>query len=546
MTPITDPRSTVSSRLEVGETADLLVVGGGPAGLAAAIEAARSGISVILADENPVPAEVMGDDVPLHFGQRMGGAVRNRSGMTEAMLASEPLLETALEAGVDVRLSTFVWGLYANGRSVSWLPGMVAGLSDGAASWMLGCKTTVVAAGRRDMGLAFPGWERPGVMGATAAERLATRYGALDARRAVILGTGAEALLAALAMHRAGIAITAIVEQADAPIGPAPLLKQIHKSGIEILTRHVIAGAEGGAEGVTAARLAPLDDAGRRQDEKRIECDTIVLGIGAVPVIELLDAAGCRSAWFPGRGGHVPIVNAAQMTSVPGIYSAGDCAGVWAEKSGDRAIAEAEGRRAAQAAVKAARGQTASDPVLPENAAEPSTLEPLAAEPSAGMPPAYRLDWVRAAVVEAVLPPGQAEPHVCQCEEVTARDILEVRPPRYLQWDRPRRNSMDLTALLGEGAPSPDQVKRLTRAGMGLCQGRRCREQVAALLALGAGTALSEVPLATFRAPVRPMPLSLAGSVPESEEMARNWHVWFGIEGQVTPYWEIDVGEGAG
>ncbi len=538
MAPITDPRSTVSSRLEVGETADLLVVGGGPAGLAAAIEAARSGISVILADENPVPAEVMGDDVPLHFGQRMGGAVRNRTGMTEAMLASEPLLEAALEAGVDVRLGTFVWGLYANGRSVSWLPGMVAGLSDGAASWMLGCKTTIVAAGRRDMGLAFPGWERPGVMGATAAERLATRYGALDARRAVVLGTGAEALLAALAMHRAGIAVVAIVEQADAPIGPAPLLDQVRQSGIEILTRHVIAAAEGGADGVTAARLAPLDDAGRRQGEKRIECDTIVLGIGAVPVIELLDAVGCRSAWVPARGGHAPIVDAAQMTSVPGIYSVGDCAGVWAEKSEDRAIAEAEGRRAARAAraaVTAVTGQIAGAAALPENAAEPS----------AGASPAYRLDWVRAAVVEAVLPPGQAEPHVCQCEEVTARDILEVRPPRYLQWDRPRRNSMDLTALLGEGAPSPDQVKRLTRAGMGLCQGRRCREQVAALLALGAGTGLSEVPLATFRAPVRPMPLSLAGSVPESEEMARNWHVWFGIEGQVTPYWEIDLGKAA-
>ncbi len=535
MAPITDPRSTVSSRLEVSETADLLVVGGGPAGLAAAIEAARSGISVILADENPVPAEVMGDDVPLHFGQRMGGAVRNRTGMTEAMLASEPLLETAVEAGVDVRLGTFVWGLYANGRSVTWLPGMVAGLSDGATSWMLGCKTTIVAAGRRDMGLAFPGWERPGVMGATAAERLATRYGALDARRAVVLGTGAEALLAALAMHRAGIAVAAVVEQAAAPIGPAPLLDQVRKSGIEILTRHVIAAAEGGADGVTAARLAPLDDAGRRQSERRVECDTIVLGIGAVPVIELLDAAGCRSAWFPGRGGHAPIVDAAQMTSVRGIYSVGDCAGVWAEKSGDRTIAEAEGRRAAQAAVKAVGGQTAGDPVLSENAAEPS----------ASASPDYRLDWVRAAVVEAVLPPGQAEPHVCQCEDVTARDILEVRPPRYLQWDRPRRNSTDLTALLGEGAPSPDQVKRLTRAGMGLCQGRRCREQVAALLALGAGTGLSEVPLATFRAPVRPMPLSLAGSVPESEEMARNWHVWFGIEGQVTPYWEIDAGEAA-
>lgn len=443
----------------------------------------------------------------------------------------------------------------------AWWPGCLTG----ATSWMLGSKTVIVAAGRRDMGLAFPGWERPGVMGATAAERLATRYGALDARRAVILGTGAEALLAALAMHRAGIVVAAIVEQAAAPIGPAPLLDQIRQSGIEILTRHVIAAAEGGADGVTAARLVPLDDAGRRQGEKRIECDTIVLGIGTVPVIELLDAAGCRSAWFPAHGGHAPIVDAAQMTSIRGIYSVGDCAGVWAEKSGDRTIAEAEGRRAAQAAVEVAGGQIAGTPPLPENAAKRSAMEPpvieplviggpgieasipkpLAVEPSAGASPAYRLDWVRAAVVEAVLPPGQAEPHVCQCEEVTAREILEVRPPRYLQWDRPRRNSTDLTALLGEGAPNPDQVKRLTRAGMGLCQGRRCREQVAALLALGAGTWLSEVPLATFRAPVRPTPLSLAGSVPESGEMARNWHVWFGIEGQVTPYWEIGTGDAA-
>ena len=79
---------------------------------------------------------------------------------------------------------------------------------------MLGCKTAIVAAGRRDMGLAFPGWQRPGVMGATAAERLAARYGVLDARRAVVLGTTAEALLAALAMRAAGVEIAAVVEQA--------------------------------------------------------------------------------------------------------------------------------------------------------------------------------------------------------------------------------------------------------------------------------------------------------------------------------------------
>jgi NADPH-dependent 2,4-dienoyl-CoA reductase/sulfur reductase-like enzyme len=202
--PVTDPRSTASSQVVVAGTTDLLVVGAGPSGIAAAIAAAGHGLQVVLVDENPVPPETMGDDVPLHFGQRMGGAARNRTAMTEAMLASEPALADAVEAGVDVRLGTSAWGLYANGPSVGWLPGMVAGLSDGMTSGMLGFKAAIVAAGRRDMGLAFPGWQLPGVMGATAAERLASRYGVLDARRAVVLGTSAEALLCVLAPRRGG------------------------------------------------------------------------------------------------------------------------------------------------------------------------------------------------------------------------------------------------------------------------------------------------------------------------------------------------------
>lgn len=533
--PIIDPRSTANARLSVTEHVDVLVIGGGPAGLAAAIEAARAGVSVMLADENPVAPESMGDDVPLHFGQRMGGAVRNRNAMMEAMLESEPMLAEAVEAGVDVRLGTFVWGLYVNGPSVGWLPGMVAGLSDGAKSWMVGCKAAIVAAGRRDMGLAFPGWELPGVMGATAAERLAVRYGALDARRAVVLGTGAEALLAALAMHRAGVRVEAVVEQAAAAIGPSVLLDEVQRAAIPVLTRHIIDAAEGGTDGVIGARLALLDDHGKRLAgrETTIECDTIVLGIGAVPVIELLDAAGCRNGWVAERGGHVALTDARQMSSVAGIYAVGDCVGVWAKKSIDRGVAEAEGRRAAAHAASLISGAV---PVEVAAAGAPITAAPITVAPAT-----YRLDWVRSAVVEARPRHGAAEPYVCQCEEVTAREVLEVRPPRYLQWDRPRRNSADLSALLGNGAPSPDQVKRLTRAGMGLCQGRRCREQVAALLALGAETALAEVPLATFRAPVRPMPLGLAGTLPETDEMAAHWDVWFGIPGQVTAYWDIDV-----
>ena len=233
-----DPRSTANATLTVTERTELLVVGAGPAGLAAAIGAARHGMKVVLVDENPISAEAMGDDIPLHFGQRMSGAVRNRTAMTEAILAAEPLLADALEAGVDVRLGTVVWGLYANGPSVGWLPGRVAGLSDGEASWMLGFQSAIVATGRRDMGLAFPGWELPGVMGATAAERLA-RFGALAAQRAIVLGTSAEALLAALALHRAGVVVAAIVEQAAEPIGPDSLLAEVAQAAIPLLTRHV-------------------------------------------------------------------------------------------------------------------------------------------------------------------------------------------------------------------------------------------------------------------------------------------------------------------
>jgi hypothetical protein len=156
---------------------------------------------------------------------------------------------------------------------------------------------------------------------------------------------------------------------------------------------------------------------------------------------------------------------------------------------------------------------------------------------------ADRLAWVRAAVLDA----GDST-YVCQCEEVTAREILELRPPRYLSQDlaasleggaMARRNARDLRSLLGD-RPHPDQVKRLTRAGMGTCQGRRCREQVAALLALGSGLPYGGVAPASHRAPVRPMPMGLAAATgAESATMARHWDTWFGMAAQYVPFWQV-------
>jgi thioredoxin reductase len=518
-----DPKSVAGKELHVEERTQLLVVGAGPAGLAAAIEAAGRGLSVVLIDENPVSFKTMGDDVPLHYGQGMAGAARNRNAMMEALIASEPQIEVAFEAGVDLRLGTACWALYGNGPGVAWLPGTVAGLNDEERSWLMGAEQVIVAAGRRDMGLGFPGWEKPGVMGATAAVSLASRYGALAPRRIVLLGSSTEALAAALALREAGTEIAAIIEQASAPLGDAGLVAALREGGTEILTGHVVREAAG-RETVEAALISALDAEGRPVgNERHIACDGIVLAVGATPVVDLLDALGCRIAFQAERGGYAPVVDADQRTSLRNVFGVGDCAGIWPAKTLDRAISENEGRRAV-AAIAAGLG-LADDSV----AAAAVTPDVPAHDLSA-----YRLAWVLASVIEA-----RAEFHVCQCEEVTAREILEIRPPRYLDWTNERRNDRSLSALLGEGPPNPDQVKRLTRAGMGPCQGRRCREQVAALLALGAAMPLSAIPLAGYRAPVRPLPLSAAGQIPEPPEQAEHWDTWFGMHAQWRPFWDV-------
>ena len=348
------------------------------------------------------------------------------------------------------------------------------------------------------MGLAFPGWDLPGVLGARAALQLA-RCQAIAARRAVVLGTSAEAFAAARALRDAGVEIVAMVEQAEAPL--------FGGADFPLLIRHTPVRAEGVA---AVEALALSDPEGR---ERRIECDAIVLGVAAIPCVDLLAAAGCRTVFDGARGGFVPELDAVQRTSIAAIQAVGDCAGVWSEKTEDRSIAEAEG-------VRAARMEAQTQPVVAPDLAS------------------YRMDWVRRVVLGA---DGPAAPHVCRCEEVTAREILEVRPPRYLGAQRETRNDRSLASLLGQGPPSPDQVKRLTRAGMGVCQGRRCREQVAALLALGAGVELGEIQLASYRAPVRPLPLSAWAATPEPAAMSAHWSTWFGIAAQAQPYWEIET-----
>ena len=109
---------------------DVVVVGAGPSGIAAATEAKQAGKSVLLVDENPISGALMGNDVPLYFGGRMTAATQNSERMLEAVFMSMPALETAMEAGVELLLGTTAWGVYRNGPGVATLPEQLVGLAD--------------------------------------------------------------------------------------------------------------------------------------------------------------------------------------------------------------------------------------------------------------------------------------------------------------------------------------------------------------------------------------------------------------------------------
>jgi thioredoxin reductase len=496
------------------ERTQILVVGGGPAGACAAIAAAQAGASVMLVDENPVSPGLMGLDTPLYFGGRYTAAVQTPARMVEQILAANPYLGAAFEAGVDVRLGVCVWGAFTPGWGLASLPGAIAGLADEERAWTVGFERLILATGARDAAFAFRGWDQPGVMGARAFGALTTSYDAFAGRRLVILGTGELAIQAARAALAVGLEVAAMVDVAEAFQGEASAAAELAAAGVEILLGQAPVAAPGGLEGVEGLTLRDLAGGAMRT----LACDTVVEAISLTPVVELLDVLGGAIAPAPHLGGHAPVSHDGTATSLETVFLAGDVRGAPGGVGMGEAAARASGRRAAQAAL-ASLGHDV-------------TLDPAAAPQSRFDALAYQMAWARTLM---------ADPDVviCQCEAVTRADLTAVKPPSYLGSPSPAQARRDLASLLEDGPPNQDQIKRLTRACMGPCQARRCREQVALTLACASNAGPADVPLAGYRAPVRPLPLEVLAAWDESPEIARYWDVWMGIPGQWTPYDDI-------
>jgi thioredoxin reductase len=506
-------RSAIAGKLAAPEAkVDVLVIGAGPAGTAAATELAGAGLAVMLVDEHPVEAGLIGLDVPLYFGGRAGAAVQNKARMVEQIFSTDPALEAAMAAGVDLALGIACWGVFLPGPATRALHGAVAGLSDDARVWTVAFDRIVLATGARDLVVFFDGADQPGVMGAAAFHALLTRYDAFDGRKLVVLGSDDLALSTAeLALERR-LEVAALIEVDDAPRGEAGRISALSERGVPMLCNRIIRSARRGATGVAGAEIVSLD--GDMTDH--IDCDTICLAIGRVPVVELFDTAGVQLTRDGSRGGFVPASADGIATSSPLVFGAGDCMTASATLT-PRSEAEAQGRRAAHA-VLASLGR--ADPV-PAAAAPPNGTDQ----------PGYLRR-----VMEALLATGGQDALACQCEEVTRGDLACVRAPRYLGRPTEKNVHRDLATLAADGPLNHDQMKRLTRVSMGACQGRRCREQVAMLMAIAGGVPAETIPLAGYRAPVRPLPLAVLASLAETEPMASTWPIWFSIATQWIPY----------
>lgn len=469
---------------------EVLVVGAGPAGLAAAVHARFRGADVVLLDADDTLGGQFWRHLPearparrealLHHGWQQFLDLRRR-------LTGDP--------GCRILTGAQVWALEPAepGAGAAATVHVLAGEADGArrTAHTLTPDALVLATGAHDRTLPFPGWDLPGVFTAGAAQALAKGERVAVGHRVLVAGAGPFLLPVAASLTQAGARVVGVVEAS----GPAQMARgwlprpwQLLGAGGKIAELGGYVGthlraripyrtgaavvAAHGDDRVTAVTVAGLDPswAPVAGTERRIAVDAVCVSHGFTPRLELAVAAGCRIA--PGR---TVAVDDAQRTSVPGVYAAGEITGI-----GGADLALAEGALAGHCAA----GGMPGDAEMRSAAGRRRTFAGFAARIGAahGIRPGWTA-WLDDTTT------------VCRCEEVTVGALHAAA-----------------AATRSQGLRS---LKLSTRAALGICQGRVCGRTVEELLArsvpggvLLGGTTTDRRPLA---APVRLSELAGAG-----------------------------------
>lgn len=293
---------------------DLIVVGAGPAGISAAIEAAKHGAHVTVFDENSRPGGQLFKQIHKFFGSKEHHA------KVRGFVIGEELMEEAARLGVDVRLDSTVIGLYQDKEVVVRKGDEVSHHKADA---------IVIATGAAENMVTFEGWTLPGVIGAGAAQTMMNLHGVRPGDRVLMLGTGNVGLVVSYQLEQAGCKVVALVDAAPRVGGYGVHAAKVARTGVPFYLFHTIKRAEG-TDHVTGVTIAQVDS--RFQfvpgTEKHFDVDTICVAVGLSPMSQLFKMDGCRVVDDRKRGGQVPVVDDLGETSIPGIFAAGDVSGI--------------------------------------------------------------------------------------------------------------------------------------------------------------------------------------------------------------------------
>ncbi len=319
---------------------DLLVLGGGPAGLCGAIEAAREGLRVLVVDEGISPGGQLVKQTHKFFGSE------NFYASTRGMeIAVKLLKELSLYSRATIASESSVLAIYPDGVPV------LDRRSD--STTLYNPARLLVATGASERFLQFDNNDLPGVYGAGAVQTLMNQFGILPGKSVLMIGSGNIGLIVSYQLAQAGVEVKAILEASSRIGGYRVHADKVKRLGIPVLLNHTILKAIG-EESVKGALITALDDLWKPVPgtERELVIDTICIAVGLTPSAELVAQAGGQLKYIPELGGYVPLHDGDMRTTIDRVFVAGDVSGIE-----EATTAMIEGRIAGLNIVKDIKGE---------------------------------------------------------------------------------------------------------------------------------------------------------------------------------------------